>query len=236
MRTRLAPRQDFRFLAEVKIVIVEDHAMFREVLRKVCARDLRHEIVGEATDGLAAVQLVLRTQPDLVLLDLHLPKLDGFGVVDAVRVAAPETRVLVLSSHCDDYTVFRAEKARVNGFVDKNTNTVAVLKKAITAVGQGLTYFSEEFIRLKKDRQGDPVSFDKLLTNRERTILALIGEPLQDWEIAKRLELAEPTVAKHRFNILKKLDLKSTLELVRYARDHGFTLSALHQDGGELLP
>ncbi len=210
--------------------------MFREVLRKVCARDLRHEVVGEASDGQGAVQLVLRTVPDLVLLDLHLPKLDGFGVVEAIRHAAPNIRILVLSSHCDDYTVFRAEKAHVNGFVDKNTNTVAVLKKAITAVGDGLVYFSDEFLRLKEARHSNTHSFDKLLTDRERSMLSLIGDSLQDWEIAMRLKLSESTVEKHRFNILKKLDLKSTAELVRYARDHGFTLAAPRPDGGGLLP
>lgn len=210
--------------------------MFREVLRKVCVRDLRHEVVGEAADGRGAVTLVLETKPDLVLLDLHLPKLDGFGVVEAIRHASPAIRILVLSSHCDDFTVFRAEKAHVNGFVDKNTNTVAILKKAITMVLDGLTFFSPEFLRIKSERHLNPQAFDKLLTDRERTILALIGEPYQDWEIAMRLQLTEGTVEKHRFNILKKLDLKSTVKLVRYAREHGFTLAAPHRDDSGLLP
>jgi len=235
-RPVLAGRTILGRVAVVRIVIVEDHEMFREVLRKVCARDLRHEVVGEAADGRGAVQLVFQAAPDLVLLDLHLPKLDGFGVVEAIRRAAPEIKILVLSSHCDDYTVFRAERARVNGFVDKNTNTVAVLKKAITEVGAGRTFFSPEFLRLKEARHDNPASFDKLLTDRERSVLALIGEPFQDWEIAIRLGLAETTVEKHRFNILRKLGLSTTVELVRYARDHGFTLAALRRDGGGLLP
>ena len=232
----LAVDGNIRMMLVVRIVIVEDHAMFREVLRKVCARDLRHEVVGEASDGQGAVELVLKESPDLVLLDLHLPKLDGFGVVEAIRQAAPTIRILILSSHCDDYTVFRAEKTRVNGFVDKNTNTVAILKEAITAVGSGLAYFSPEFLKLKAARHDNPHSFDKLLSDRERSVLALIGEPFQDWEIGMRLNLSEQTVEKHRFNILKKLGLKSTVELVRYARDHGFTLAALRRDGGGLLP
>ena len=232
----LAVDPKLRILVAVRIVIVEDHAMFREVLRKVCGRDLRHEIVGEASDGQGAVKLVLETAPDLVLLDLHLPKLDGFGVVEAIRQASPNIRVLVLSSHCDDYTVFRAEKARVNGFVDKNTNTVAVLKKAIATVADGMNYFSPEFLRLKTARHDDPHSFDKLLTDRERGMLSLIGEPFQDWEIAMKLGVSEQTVEKHRFNIMKKLGLKSTIEVVRYARDHGFTLAALRRDDGGLMP
>jgi len=232
----LAVRSKLHTMNGVRIVIVEDHAMFREVLRKVCGRELHHEIAGEASDGQGAVKLVIETAPDLVLLDLHLPKLDGFGVVEAIRQVSPNIKILVLSSHCDDYTVFRAEKARVNGFVDKNTNTVAVLKKAIATVAGGMNYFSPEFLRLKAERHGDPHSFDKLLTDRERGMLSLIGEPLQDWEIAMKLGVSEQTVEKHRFNIMKKLELRSTVEMVRYARDHGFTLAALRRDGGELMP
>ncbi|MDB6092496.1 MAG: two component transcriptional regulator, LuxR family [Verrucomicrobia bacterium] len=220
----------------MKIVIVEDHLMFREVLRKVCTRDLRHTVVGEASDGRTAVELVIKTMPDLVLLDLHLPNLDGFGVVEALKQAAPLVRILVLSSHCDLYTVFRAEKGRVHGFVDKNTNTVATLKDAITAVSQGRTYFSESFVRIKDQRHRDPQSFDKLLTDRERAILTLIGLPLTDLEIAVRLEISTETVSKHRFNVLRKLGLQTTSELMRYSREHGFTLSAQASDPDALLP
>ncbi len=210
----------------MKITIVEDHEMFREVLRRICVQELRHHIVGEAADGRSAVRMVLATSPHLLLLDLHLPNLDGFGVLTAVQMALPSLRVLVLSSHCDDYTVFHAERAGVHGFVDKNTNTVANLKKAITAVGEGGRYFSEEFRRIKATRQGDPFSFDKVLTDRERIVLALIGEPMDDREIGMQLGLSAETAEKHRFNIQHKLDLHGRVELVRYAQDHGFTLAA----------
>ena len=209
--------------------------MFREVLRKVCAQELRHRVVGEAKDGQEAVPMILAADPDLVLLDLHLPGLDGFDVVAALRAARPAIRILVLSSHCDDYTVYRAEKAHLQGFVDKNTNTVAVLKKAITTVGEGRTYFSPEFLRRKEQRQKDPMSFDKLLTDRERSVLALLGRPLHNSEAAIRLGVAEETVEKHRFNIMRKLGLQGSAELVRYAQEHGFTLSAAHRDTDALL-
>src|SRR5207253_9577498 len=113
----------------VRILLVEDHVMFREVLRKVCVTELQHEVVGEAGDGRTAVGLALTTSPDLVLLDLHLPNLDGFAVVEALRKIAPDIRILILSSHCDEYTVWRAERTRVLGFVDKNTNTIATLQE-----------------------------------------------------------------------------------------------------------
>lgn len=210
--------------------------MFREVLRKVCEDELHHEVVGEAGDGRTAVGLALTTSPDLVLLDLHLPNLDGFGVVDALRRIAPEIRILLLSSHCDEFTVFRAEQTRVLGFVDKNTNSVAILKEAITAVANGHTYFSEAFKRLKTLRHRDPRSFDKLLTAREKSMLPLLGELLDDHEIASRLGFAIATAEKHRFNIRRKLGLQTPAELARYAREHGFTLNASSNGDGATLP
>lgn len=210
--------------------------MFREVLRKVCAVDLGHEVVGEAEDGRQAVAVVAETRPDLVLLDLHLPSLDGFGVVQAIRMRSPQVKILILSSHCDEYTVFRSERMRVQGFVDKNTNSVGMLQEAIRAVGQGKVWFSAAFQKAKASRLHDPRSFDKLLTERERDILALVGLPLSDAEISAELGIAAETVEKHRFNILRKLELQNTTELVRYARDHGFTLTARPSDGDALLP
>ncbi|PTX94661.1 DNA-binding response regulator [Opitutus sp. ER46] len=208
--------------------------MFREVLRKVCAEDLRHEVVGEAEDGLQAVEVITRTQPELVLLDLHLPRLDGFQVIERIRQVIPEIGVLVLSSHCDDYTVFRVERAAVRGFVDKNTNSVAALKQAIEAVAAGKPSFSAPFRRLRDLRHRDPNAFDKVLGNRECTILTLVGQSLRDVEIARRLDISEQTVATHRLNIVRKLGLENTTELVRYAREHGFTLVAPQGDGAML--
>jgi two-component system response regulator NreC len=210
--------------------------MFREVLRKVCTVELRHEVVGEAGDGLAAVQVVANTSPDLVLLDLHLPTLDGFGVVEAIRENTPQVKILVLSSHCDDYTVFRSERAHVQGFVDKNTNSVEMLKSAIGMVAEGKVWFSEVFQKVKAARHRDPHSFDKLLTDRERAVLTLVGLPLTDAEISSELQISEETVEKHRFNILRKFGLQTTTELVRFARERGFTLTARRGDGGALLP
>jgi DNA-binding NarL/FixJ family response regulator len=233
---RLAQSHVRPHIAPVRILIVEDHVMFREVLRKVCVEELQHEVVGEAGDGACAVALVAKTQPDLLLLDLHLPSLDGFAVVEEARKHTPHIKVLVLSSHCDEFTVFRAERARVQGFVDKNTNSVAMLKAAIAQVAEGKVWFSEAFRRVKTARHNDPKSFDKLLTDRERAVLALVGEPLTDAEISAQLGIAGETVEKHRFNILRKLELQTTTELVRYAREHGFTLTARPGSEGALLP
>lgn len=222
----------------MRTVIVEDHLMFREVLRKVCAVDLRHEVVGEAADGEQAVAVVARTAPGLVLLDLHLPALDGFGVIEAIGKLPldPAPRLLVLSSHCDEFTVYRAEELHVHGFVDKNTNSVATLKEAVGAVAAGRTWFSEPFLKLRAARQRDPHSFDKLLTVRERGVLGLVGASLSDPEIGARLSISTETVEKHRSNIRRKLGFGTNAELARYARAHGFTLSERAAGDGALLP
>lgn len=219
----------------MRIVIVEDHQMFREVLRKICEDELHHKVVGESGDGRKAVAMIEQLKPDMVLLDLHLPNLDGFGVIEEIKKVIPEVLILVLSSHCDDYTVYRAEKAGIQGFVDKNTNSITALKEAIGLVTRGKASFSEAFVRIKALRRADPQSFDKVLGNRERTVLSLVGQSLRDSEIAEKLNISEQTVATHRLNIIRKLGLSNTAELVRYARDHGFTLAA-PQDDGAMLP
>jgi DNA-binding NarL/FixJ family response regulator len=220
----------------VKIILVEDHVMFREVLRKICVEELGHDVVGETGDGEEALSLIAGMHPDLVLLDLHLPSLDGFQVAERIRKIARDIRILVLSSHCDEYSVFRAERVRVQGFVDKNTNSVAMLKTAIAAIAQGQPWFSAAYQRARAARLKNPQSFDKLLTDRERAILALVALPLTDVEIARRLQISEETVAKHRLTIRRKLDLETTTELVRYAREHGFMLQAPPGGGDALLP
>jgi DNA-binding NarL/FixJ family response regulator len=210
----------------VRIAIIEDHQMFRELLKKVCIEDLHYEVVAEAGDGYQAIEAVKETTPDLVLLDLHLPRLDGFAVVEEVRKIDPRIRILVLSSHCDDYTVFRLDGLHVHGFVDKNTNSVVTLRTAIQAVDMGKVWYSETFQRVKSTRCRDPHSFDKVLTDRERTVLSLLGDSWSDQEIAVQLSIFAETARKHRFNILRKLDLATSSQLRRYARDHGFTPAA----------
>jgi two-component system response regulator NreC len=220
----------------VRIVIVEDHLMFREVLRKLCEAELGHSVVAEAGNGLRAIDAVKTAKPDLVLLDLHLPGADGFEVVSEIRKTCPEIRVLVLSSHCDEFTVLRAEECEVQGFVDKNTNDIATLTKAIATVAKGEKWFSPAFVRLQTARRKDPYAFDKLLTDRERDIAMLLSGALTDAEIAERLRISAETVAKHRLTIFRKLDVANPTEFARYAREHGFTLSPPRSGDDAMLP
>lgn len=207
-----------------KVVVVEDHAMFREVVAKLCAAELGLRVAAEVADGRAAIMALRTHRPDLVVLDLQLPDLDGFAVVEAVADELPRTAVLIVSSHCDDYTVYRAEQLHVRGFVDKNSNSLDALRQAVRAVRQGHSWFSETYTRLKEARQKNPNAFDKMLSRREQDVLALLCVPLTDAEVADRLGVSAETVAKHRFNLMRKLSVENTTALIRYAREHGFGL------------
>jgi DNA-binding NarL/FixJ family response regulator len=211
----------------VRTVIVEDHLIVRDILKKICSTELGFNVVAEASDGREAVSEILRTRPDLVLLDLELLGADGFTVIELVRKAGLMPRILVFSSYLDDYTVYRIEKAMVHGFLDKNLNNIASVAAAIRAVSRGEARFSESFKKSKAARHADPNSFDKLLSEREIGVLRMIGDSLSDQEIGERLNIADRTAQKHRFNIQKKLGLKSSRALVHYAQEHGFTQSVV---------
>ena len=209
----------------MKIVIVEDQAIVRDAIRQECVQTLGHDVVGETDSGAEAVDLIVRVRPDVVILDLGLPKMDGFAVAALVRHALPDVRILVLSGLIDDYAVFRIEKAGVHGFVDKNADTLASLKAALDALDAGKTWFSPTYQAARLARQNNPRAVEKLLTETERHILALIGKGLADDEIAKRLGIAPTTAQTHRSNILQKLGITGTPKLVAYAIRHGFTRS-----------
>jgi DNA-binding NarL/FixJ family response regulator len=157
-----------------------------------------------------------------VILDLGLPDTDGFQVMEVVRQAGCDARVLVISANCDDHTVHRVERAGFDGFVDKGAGAFDTLRVAIRALAERRRYFSRRFQKVRSKRRANPLSFDKLLTDREQTVLALVGGLLTDEEIGGRLHISSLTAQKHRFNILHKLGLDSKVKLVRYALGHGF--------------
>ncbi len=197
--------------------------MFREAVRKACTRDFGHIVVGETDLGATAIEMILRLKPDAVILDLSLPDMEGFDVAEKVLSGIPTLKILVLSSHCDDYTLFRVEKIGVNGFIDKNTNTIAALRDALTALKEGRSYFSPVFQEAKLLRRTDPNSFAKVLTEWECAILSLIGQGLTDEEIGEKLSISSRTAQTHRSNIMRKLNMKGTPKLIAFAIEHGFT-------------
>jgi DNA-binding NarL/FixJ family response regulator len=173
--------------------------------------------------------VVPKVLPDLLILDVQLPDMDGFEVLRSLRRKRALIRTLVISSYFDEYTLCRIDRAAVQGFIDKSTNTVSELSLAISAIEAGSTYFPGPFMEARRAHSRNPVAFDKLLTDREQTILSLVGEPLSDAEIAAQLNLSPETVEKHRFNIMRKLGLRSRAEAARFARRCGLTRPPLSQ-------
>ena len=207
----------------MKIAIVEDERLFRDILRNTCVSALGHEVVGEAGTGREALEILPGAIPDLLILDIHLPDMDGFEVLRCVRKKRALIKTLVISAYFNDYTLCRIEQAGVQGFIDKSSSTAADLSQAVTAIDSGSTFFPRPFAEARREHGLNPVAFDKVLTNREQTVLGLVGEPLSDAEIAARLDLSPETVEKHRFNIMRKLGLRSRAESARYARRCGLT-------------
>lgn len=219
---RLAPPRTPR----VKVAIIEDIDLFREMLCRACVSVLGLRVVAETGDGLHALRLLRRCTPDLLLLDLGLPSLDGLSVGEQALALHPDLRIIVLSGNCNSYSVYCAERLGVHGFVEKSTATVESLRSAILALRSGGAFFSKRFQQVKAERLRNPRSFEKVLTVREREILALVGVPFSDEEIGARLGISPETVEKHRTNIRANLGLNPGAELIRYARENGLTPAA----------
>ena len=220
----------------MKIVLIEDQVMFRDFLKKICREHFHLNVVGEAEDAATGLALCRKHKPKVVLLDLNLPDRDGLSITDELLTMDPEMRILALSSECDDYTLYRVLNSGVHGFVDKNRQSADVLKEAINEVVKGRVYFTEVVQRVRQKLRVQPKAFPKLLTIREQELLALLGGGLTNEEVARELSLSRYTVQLHRRNIMRKLDLHRTPDLIRYAVNQGFAKLSSFRERNAKLP
>lgn len=207
-------------------MIVEDHVMFRDLVGRICEQELGYEVVAATGSGREAVGFSLAHEPDLILLDLVLPDIDGFAVAREILAVRPATRIVAVSAHVDDYTMYRAEKSGIAGFVDKTGSIIATLRTALEVVTQGKTYFTAAYHNAKKRRDADPQFFTKILSERECTFVTLAGQGLSDEEIAPRLNISVRTAETHRSHILHKLNLRGTPKLIAFAVEHGLVIKS----------
>lgn len=216
-------------MSTIRIVIVDDHAIVREGIRQVFAADPGIDVVGEASEGEGAVDLVLREAPDVVLLDVTMPGASGVEVARILRERGATTRILMLSVHDDTTYVLEAVRKGAHGYVRKDT-TPADLRAAVRAVHAGDAYFSPavakrlaEVVRNEASQPRSQVGRAKLmvssLTNREREVLGAIARGLLNKEIAGELGISIRTVEAHRESIMRKLGVRSAAAMMRVAID-----------------
>jgi two-component system, NarL family, response regulator NreC len=208
-----------------RVLLVEDHLLVRSGIRLLLERSRDMRIVGEADDGREAVALAKSLTPDLAIVDVGLPNLNGLQAVLQIRQESPRTRVLMLSMHAEIEYVREALRAGASGYVLKSAASTELMA-AVHAILTGQKYISEKLLEsLKKMppnvRSGASPSDLTILTAREREILQLVAEGNSGPEIARDLAISERTVETHRQNIMTKLDIHTIAGLTRFALRHG---------------
>jgi two-component system response regulator NreC len=209
-------------MKKLRILLADDHVVMRKGLRALLERQSNLEIVGESENGRETIDLAASLIPDVVVMDVGMPVLNGIEATKTIVTQNPQISVVILSMHVDESYVMRALKAGARGYLLKDS-APADLMSAIRAVSQNKSFFSprvshilaEDYVRVLKQK-GAVDSYD-LLTTREREILQLIAEGKSNKEIAAALNISPYTVETHRSHILEKLNLHNPAELILYA-------------------
>jgi DNA-binding NarL/FixJ family response regulator len=209
----------------IRVVLADDHVLFRQALRHLLESESDIRVVGEADDGVVAIELVAHYLPDVIVLDISMPALDGITAAQQLRQTYPQLGIIMLTMFAEDTHVIRAIRAGADGYLLKNTESKRVVE-AIRAVARGESIIDpelaskvmNEFRRLSDIQDGVNVAG---LTDRELALLQLVANGLSNKEIAEELGLAESTV-KNRLSILfQKLDVKDRTQAAIYAMTHG---------------
>ncbi len=209
-------------MPKLRVLLVDDHTVVRQGLRRILETDDDIEIVGEAGNGRSGVELVLRLHPNVVLMDIALPELNGIEATRQIMKRGDGARVVILTMHADDVFVRQSLKAGARGYLLKDSEDLDLLR-AVKAVGRGGSYFSPVISKvLLEGYLGEAGAREiednlALLTDREREVLQLIAEGKTNKEIASLLGVSINTEETHRKHIMEKLDLHNTAEIVRFA-------------------
>lgn len=208
----------------IRILLADDHGILRAGLRNLLNAEPDFEVVGEAADGIQALEMAEQTDPDLILVDINMPNMGGIEMLQQLRAKQNATKVLMLTVHEDDGLLKKAIRAGASGYLVKRA-AESDLIHAIRTVMQGDMYVHPSMTRaLLKDLVPAPLSNpagDNTLTHREIEILRMVARGYTNNQIAQKLSISARTVEGHRANLMGKLGLHSRVELVEYAEQHG---------------
>jgi two-component system nitrate/nitrite response regulator NarL len=214
-----------RSVNKIRLLLADDHPVVRKGIGSCLAKYRHLEVVGEAADGRQAVNRTKELSPDIVLLDLGMPALDGVAVTELLQKESPNTKVLVLTVHQNKDALQRLVQAGIRGYLLKDAAPEEIVR-AIDAVYAGEIYFSPDVAQLALNQYvatggGKATSPLDKLTDREREVLALIAEGYSNKEVASKLYLSVRTVETHRERVMRKLEIHSAAGLTKFAITHG---------------
>ena len=204
---------------KIKVLVVDDHPVVRKGLHSCLERQQRIQIVGEACDGNEALQQARQLSPDLILMDIDLPRMNGLAVTELLRKESPQVKVLILSFHTNKEYIFRIIQAGAHGYISKEAKPEELVR-AIESVCNGEPFFSPDVARAALNQfvnSGGKKEPFAQLTAREREVLALIAEGRSNKEVATRLGIGVRTIETHRERIMSKLGIHTIAGLTRFA-------------------
>ena len=211
----------------INVLLADDHSMVREGLKQLLELDGDIKIIGEAGTGDKCLELIQSIKPDVVLLDINMPVMNGLEVLEKLRSMGSKQKVLILTIHNEVEYLMRAVEIGASGYLLKDSDS-SVLKEAIYAINNGETFIDETLTPLLKEQrylkelQREARSKDKLLSTREIEVLCALAEGLYNKEIASKLQISEKTVKNHVSNIFKKIGVSDRTQAAVYAIRHKF--------------
>ncbi len=217
-------------MEQIRVVLADDHVIVRDGIKSLLEVEANIVVVGEASDGVEALEKTKELDPDLLIVDIRMPNLNGIETIKKLKELSLQTKTMVLSMHDLEEYILRSIESGADGYLLKDTSREEFVK-AIHTIKKGNKYFSSaisnvlvnNYLNSKQSAEEKPkvVASELGLTRRENEILKMVTEGLSNRDIAERLEKSVRTIETHRFNIMKKLNVKNAAELIKVAHKNG---------------